>query len=362
VDKFRSAAEDGLMIRSGIAVAKPAAGAQDLAGWSLLEMARHALIVGNRPSGGSKIEMVGRALTTSDFPLLLANVANKSLFAGWETAEETWSIWCGTGSVPDFKTNYLPRASESDDLDEMPDGMEYKYGEMGEAGESYSIATYGKMLAITRHTIINDDLMALTDTPRKHGEAAARKVGDLPYAVLIANAAMGDGVALFHAAAHKNEVAHAGSVPGVTSIGAGILAMGIQKDILEKRMLNIRPRFFLAPKALEAAGEVFFKTTTWSDINTIATDSAMASTRANPYAGDVFTRVYDARLDADDTAHWYLAAAKGKTVTVFFLDGVQRPYMETRQGWNVDGVEYKVRIDAGAKAVDWRGLYKNDGA
>jgi hypothetical protein len=40
---------------------------------------------------------------------------------------------------------------------------------------------------------------------------------------------------------------------------------------------------------------------------------------------------------------------------------VQRPYLETRDGWKVDGVEYKVRIDAGAKAVDWRALYFNDG-
>jgi len=28
----------------------------------------------------------------------------------------------------------------------------------------------------------------------------------------------------------------------------------------------------------------------------------------------------------------------------------------------VDGVEYKVRIDCGAKAVDWRALYRNEGA
>ena len=35
--------------------------------------------------------------------------------------------------------------------------------------------------------------------------------------------------------------------------------------------------------------------------------------------------------------------------------------MEMQAGWTVDGVEYKVRIDAGAKAMDWRGLYKNAG-
>ena len=360
-DKFRSAAEDGLIIRSGLTIEKPAPGALDLAGYSMLELARHALHVTNKPTGGSKLEMIGRALTTSDFPYLLANVANKSLFAGWDSAQETWSEWCATGSVPDFKLNYLPRVSELDDLEEIPEGMEYKYGGRTEGQESFKIVTYGKMLAITRQAIINDDLSAMTDVPRAHGEAAARKVGDLPYAVLTANAAMGDGEALF-SVAHANYVASgSGAAPGVTTLAAAILAMGVQKDLAGKRRLNIRPVYFIGPKALEGAAEVFFRTDRFSDHSTVATDSSFASTRVNPYSGTVLTRIYDARLDDDDAAAWYLAAMKGKTVTVFFLNGQQRPYMETQQGWNVDGVEYKVRIDAGAKAVDWKGLYYNDG-
>lgn len=360
-DKFKAAAEHGMLIRSGIAVEKPAAGAADIAGWSLMEMARHSLKIEGKETGGNRLEMVGRALTTTDFPLLLANVANKSLFTGWEGAEETWPMWCGTGSVPDFKTQYLPRISETSDLDEIPEGMEYKYGVRDEARESFSIATYGKLLAITRQTIINDDLMALTNIPMAHGEACARKIGDLPYAVLTANANMGDGNALF-STAHSNYVASgSGAIPGVSTIAAGILAMGTQKDLLGKRRLNIRPVFFLGPKALEGAAEVFFRTDRFSDHSTVATDSTFASTRVNPYSGTVFTRIYEPRLDDDDVAAWYLAASKGRTVNVYFLNGQQRPFLEMRNGWSVDGVEYKVRIDAGAKAVDWKGLYYNDG-
>ncbi|MCP4717551.1 MAG: hypothetical protein GY868_20715 [Deltaproteobacteria bacterium] len=87
----------------------------------------------------------------------------------------------------------------------------------------------------------------------------------------------------------------------------------------------------------------------------------MASTRKNLYSGSYFTRVYETRLDDADPAAWYLAGPRGKTVVMFFLNGVQVPYLETQQGWSVDGTEYKVRIDAGAKAVDWKGLYYNDG-
>ncbi len=360
VDKFRSAAEDGLMIRAGLRIEKPAQGAQDVAGWSLLEMARHSLILSNRPSGGSKLEMVGRALTSTDFPLLLANVANKSLFTGWETAQETWQQWCAVGSVSDFKPHFLPRLSETDDLEEIPEGGEYKYGKRLEQQETFVIATYGRMMAITRPAIINDDLAALTDVPKAHGEAAARKIGDLPYDVLKSNAAMGDGSPLF-GATHANYVASgSGAAPGIATMEAALLAMGTQKDIQGKRRLNIQPRYLIAPRALQGVAESFFKTDRWSDVSA-NTDASFASTRTNIYAGDVYHRVYDSRLDDVDKAAWYLAAAQGRTVTVYFLDGQQRPYMEIQQGWEVDGVEYKVRIDAGAKAVDWRGLYYNAG-
>ena len=362
-DKFRAAAEDSLLLRSSIQATRPktpAPGSQDLAGWTLVELARHSLRLAGQPTGGNRMEMVGRAMVASDFPKLLANVANKTLMASYDAASETWQVWCGTGQVSDFKTHSMPRASETDDLDQVPEHGEYKYGQRSEAQEQYSIATYGKLFAITRQAIINDDLSALTDIPARHAEAAARKIGDVAYAVLTANAAMGDGIALFDVSTHKNYVT-SGGAPGVATIAAGILAMGIQKDILGKRRLNIRPQFFLAPKALEGAAEVFFRSNQFSDHNTVATDSSFASTRVNPYSGDYFTRVYEPRLDDADATGWYLAGPKGKTVNVFFLDGIQAPYLETRQGWTVDGVEYKVRIDCGAKALDWRALYFNDG-
>ncbi len=360
-DKFRAVVGDALSMRCGMRVEKPASGASDLRGYSLLEIARHSLRVCNLPIGGNVMEMVGRALTTSDFPYILGAVANKSLKEGWDQAEETWSIWCGVGSVNDFKTHTAVRAGEVDTLDQIPDTGKYNYSERDEEKEQYSIATYGKLLAITRQAIINDDVSALADIPRAMGEAAARTIGDLPYAVLTANAAMGDGVALF-ATGHSNYVAHgSGAVPGVATIGAGILAMGVQTDIKGLKRLNIRPEYFLAPKALEGTAEVFFRSERFSDNSTVATDSTFASTRVNPYAGTYFTRVYDARLDASDAAQWYLAARKGKTVKVFFLNGIQEPYMESKEGWRVDGIEFKVRIDAGAKAMDWRGLYCNNG-
>jgi hypothetical protein len=364
-DKFRAAAEGAVLIRAGIpGEHDKVPGARDLAGYSLRELARHSLILANQPAGGGPLEMVGRAMTTSDFPYILANVAHKSLFAGWEGAGETWREWCAVGSVSDFKTHYSPRVSEFSDLDEIGELEEYKHGKRTEAQESYAVATYGKMAGISRQAVINDDLNAITANFFGMGEAAARKVGDLPYAVLTANADMGDSVALFHATTHDNYIeSGSGAAPGIATLAAGFLAMGTQKDLQGLRRLNIRPRFFLAPMALMGTAEVFFRSERFADETTAGTpDESFATTRVNPYSGEVLRRIYESRLDDDVPTKWYLAAAKGKTVTVFFLNGVQTPYLEQQQSWNADGVEFKVRIDAGAKAMDWRGLYLNYGA
>lgn len=359
-DKFRAAAADAMLLRACRRVKNPAPGSKDLMGFSLSELARESLRTAGLPVHGGTLEMVGRALsnplqtrsaTSSDFPAILANVANKSLFEGYETQEETWRVWVEPGFAADFKPHTLVRASETDDLDEVLEGDEYKHGSMSDEKETFKIATYGKLFRVSRQAIINDDLGALTDIPKKHGEAAARKIGDVVYAVLTANSAMGDGVALFDAE-HSN--IGTGGLVSETTMAEGIKLMGLQKDLQGLSNLNIRSQFFIAPVTLEGSAEVFFNSAQFAGDN-------IAATRANPYAGARFTRVYEPRLDADSTKAWYLAGPRGKTIKVFFLNGNEEPYIESREGWTVDGAEFKVRIDAAAKAVDWRALIKNEG-
>ncbi len=347
-DKFRAAAQDALTLRAGMPVTSVAPGSESLRGYTQLEFSRLCLRAVGLSDQGTPMEVVGRAVTGSDLPIILGNIANKSLAIGYETANESWQVFTAEGSVSDFKIQTIARASETDDLDEIGEDGEYRYGNIDESKETYQIATYGKLLMISRQSIINDDMSVLTDVPRKHGEAAARKIGDIIWAVITANSAMGDGTALFHA--NHSNLGAAGEI-GMDPVGAAIKAMGMQKDIKGKRRLNISPQFLLAPKSIEAAAEVFFKSEKFD-----GTDKG--ATRTNIYAGSRFTRVYESRLDDDSTGAYYFLASKGKTIKVFFLNGNKTPYMESRQGFNRDGIEYKVRIDAGAKALDWKTMYK----
>ena len=143
-------------------------------------------------------------------------------------------------------------------LDEIPESGEYKHGTIGERAESIKLATYGKMFSITRQAIINDDLSAFTEIPRKMGRAAARTVGDLVFAIINGNPNMADGTALFHAN-HKN-LAGSGGAPSAATVGAGRTKMRTQKD--GAATLNISPTFFLVPAALEDTARVLMASET----------------------------------------------------------------------------------------------------
>lgn len=355
-DKFRAAAVGALLLNGNITVKdrQAAPGETELRGYSLKELARESLLrVGHSPSGDIR-DVVGRALTTSDLPNILSNVAHQSVMAGFEAAEETYEAWTDTsGNLADFKETDLVRRGETSNLQEVAEDGEFKYGKTADIKETTKLRTFGEIIPISRQAIINDNLGLLTDIPRDMGEACARLQGDLAYGVLIANAKMADGKALFHSA-HGNLAASGGSV-SLTTLNAGDLAMGLQKDLLGLRVLNTAPLYFIAPRSLKGLAEQFFSTQ-------LIGGAENQPNLNNPWFGPKLTRVYDGRLDADDVHAWYLAAAKGKTVKLFFLGGNRNPFLEQRTGWTVDGVEIKVRMDAQAKAIAWTGLYMNPGA
>jgi hypothetical protein len=49
-------------------------------------------------------------------------------------------------------------------------------------------------------------------------------------------------------------------------------------------------------------------------------------------------------------------------IEVVFLNGVQEPYLEQREGWRTDGTEFKVRHDYGVGGINYRSAVTNAGA
>ena len=103
----------------------------------------------------------------------------------------------------------------------------------------------------------------------------------------------------------------------------------------------------------------------------LAAEQIIAQNLVPAKTGDVvpqsirtLTPIAEPRLDVASATAWYLAAnpAQIDTIEFAYLEGQQGAYIETRNGFDVDGVEIKCRLDFGAKAIDWRGLFRNPGA
>lgn len=361
-DKRRAAVVDGLVLRSGVTLDKPAPGAREYRGASLVDIARECLqAAGVRVSGMGKAAIArevlsGRAAQTSDFPEILGAAVGKILLRSYEEAPATFEMWTKAADAADFKDMHRVRLSEAPDLIEIPEKGDYKYSEFDESGETYRISKYGRLWAVTREAIINDDTNAFAAVPIAFSRAAKRLVNQMVYLVLLTNGAMSDGQNLF-SAAHGNLVDIGdGAVPGITTMSAARLAMRSQTG-LNGAVLNLAPKFLIVPAALETTADIVLNSVGFPE------DDSHSGVY-NPFRGRL-QLITESFLDAsgDDTG-WYVAAdpAAADTIEVAYLNGQRNPYLETQNGWNVDGVEFKCRHEFGVKAIDWRGLYRNHGA
>lgn len=351
-DKFRAAAQDAVLMAAGIPVADAAPGAQELRGHSMVELARESLQrEGLQANFGDNMELARQAInSTSTFPAIMANLANKSVIVGFNEAETTYQIWAGKGSNRDFKEAARVALSEAGSLELVPEGGQFQQDFLGEASARTKVATYGKLFSLTRQAIINDDLGLFSKIATKYGSAAKRLVNKMVYAQLTGNVKMQDKVALFDTK-HGN-VAGTGEALSVKAIAKAITAMRRQKGITGDATLNITPKYLVVPPELEM--------TAYQIVNSTAAVDGVNSGVVNPYKGR-FVVVADAELTDPDA--WYLVAdaSQHDTIEVTYLNGVETPRLETRQGFDVDGIEYKVAFDCGVSALDFRGVFKNAG-
>ena len=328
--------------------------ARQYRGMTLLELARESLgNAGVNTRGLSRDEVATRALhSTSDFPEILSAVTNKTLRQAYDAYPRTFALFCRQVLATDFKSMHRVQLGEAPQLLEVGESGEFKRGTLGESKESYKVKTYGRVVAITRQVLINDDLDAFTRIPAMYGNSIAQLESDVVWGIITANPAMADGNALFHAT-HKN-LAGTGAALDVASVGSARAAMALQTGLDKKTVLNIRPAFLIVPAALELKAEQLVAQ------NLVPADSA----KVVPQSIRTLSPISEPRLDAASATSWYLAASPNQidTIEYAYLEGQQGAYIETRNGFDVDGVEIKCRLDFGAKAIDWRGLYKNPGA
>ncbi len=352
---------DGLVIRSGFKLEKPARGYEQFTRSSVLDIARHFI----KEHGREDVRMMGadtiirkamtlRSHTTSDFPQILANVGNKILRTAYENTPATFQHWTIKGSAENFKQLSRVQLSEAPGLDEVAEKEEYSFGTFGESDEVFKVKKHGKLFKISWESLVNDDLGAFSRISKAFVQSAKRGLNSAVYRELTDNNLMSDGKAIFHA--DHNNLADSGATVSIGTLSAARLAIRTQAGLQTDDPLNIEPKYLIVPAALETEADQV--------LNTMEGYEAEAGPGVrNPFYKKLIV-IPEPFLDTIDDAAWYISADPNffDTVEVAYLDGEEFPFIEEENGFITDSWTFKIRYCYGVKTLDWRGLYKNPGA
>jgi hypothetical protein len=318
-----------------------------------VDMARELLTLrGESTMGLSPASIVTRALhTTSDFPIILGDTVGRVLRDAYQAAPAGVRRLGRQTTARDFRAVNKIMLGEAPLLEKLNEHGEIKAGTMAEAREAYKVETWARKIGITRQVLVNDDLGAFSDLARRMGQGAAETEARILVDLLEANSGNGpklsDNKTLFHAD-HGNK-AGSGAAISDTTLSAARLALRTQKGI-EDRTIRVTPKNLLVPPALETDAEKW-----------LATVAPAKAADVNPFSGSL-SLVVEPRLSS--ATRWYVTADPGEIdgLEYAYLSGNEGPQVESRSGWDVDGVEIRVILDFGAGFVDHRGWFMNPGA
>lgn len=294
----------------------------------------------------------------SDFPFLMSEVMNRSLLASGTAVELIYPEVAYIGSANDFRSQTYGDVSAVGDFEEIKTGARPKMATASDRAEKLALTTFGKGFKITRAMIVNDDLGGIQIILQRIGEAAARLPDQRMTAKLVANPAMSDGVALFHAT-HRN-LAAPGTAFDLTSAQAAWTAMRQQRSHGKGASVitPVTPDRVMVPTAIRFKAEELYKA---------QYDPTRSATVANQQPNTMqgrFRPIENPYLDAYSATGWYALAnpMQKRLLQVNFLNGQRTPTTTLIGDGSILERAYEVIFDVEVAPIEWEAGYFNPGA
>ncbi|MCT8975502.1 hypothetical protein N4T77_02710 [Clostridium sp. CX1] len=358
-DKFRAAAVDGLALRVGLNVEKPADGAKELRGLSLKELAKETLRLEGVQNAYrlNEDEMLRQYLNpTSLFTGIMDQTARSVFEKAYTEAETTYQLWTRRGTLKDFRPTKTYQTGTAGELLLVSQNGELKHDSINaEEGPVRQLLTFGRQFSMTREAFINDDVDFISTIPALYAQSARLGINRLVYQTLAKNPAIWDGKQLF-SADHGN-ISSIGSNPSVDALSDMRMKMRNQKAAGGQVKLNIPAKFMLVPTALETkSGQLI-----GASIDPAQTNPNIP----NPFYNS-FKIISDAELDdatANGAKEWYMTADQLRSpIQVDYLNGLDMPTIVMKQPPAGQlGYLWDIYIDYGVTIVDYKTVVKNNG-
>lgn len=293
--------------------------------------------------------------TASEFSVLFENVMHKAVLAAFALQSDTWRMFCGTDRVPDFRDSNRFRTGSLDVLDSLTEHGEYQNKSIPDGQKQViNTATKGNVYAISRQTFISDDMGALSNLFQMMGRAAARTIEEDVYELLTANAGLGanlsDSNTFFHAT--RGNIG-TGAALGVAGLDADRVTMLSQKDMSDREYLDLRPHCLLVPVGLGGQARQY---------NDMQFDGVSNKFQVPNIVRGLFKNIVESPRITGTRRYLFADPSVHPAIKVVFLEeSGEAPLLDSEDGWRVDGVEYKVRIDAKAQFFEPKAAVTNAG-
>lgn len=341
--------------------------ATEFRGFTLFEMSRdyvdNVMRVNTRGMDRSRVialalghrgEARGATHTTSDFANVLGGVVNTQLREAYSAVSTSYADIVNRMTAVDYRPINMVDLGNAPKLLKVNEAGEYEYGTIGDSGETIRVAKYGRIIRVTEEVIINDSLDVFSKLPRKFGEEAALLISEMVWLAIASNPTMSDGKALFHAD-HGNLLTGSDSVldpESVTALTEARKMLRSQTYAGEDRKLNRTLGTLLAPISLETVAEQLIY-----PINPVTSDGV------NPFARKTKLAIEGTLENVPNgDKMWYGIAEGVRPVDLLMLEGYQNgPSVQTRNGWEMDSVEIKVKTAAAAKPSTYVGIMRGNG-
>jgi hypothetical protein len=309
---------------------------------------------------GNEEEILRAAFSTKSLSGILSNTANKFLLEGFMHVEDAWRQIAERRSVTDFKTITSYRMTGDLQFEEVGPAGEIKHGTIDEESYTNQAKTYGKMFAITRTDLVNDDLGALTAVPRRIGRGAGLALNHVFWTSFMDNSA-------FFTSGRGNYISGATTTMAAAGLTQGVTAFRKLTDA-DGKPLGTQPRILLVPPDLEVATQELFVST---NINTsyAVTENIQRQPSANVFVGKyrpvISTYLSNTSYTGYSVTAWYLLAdpLDMATIQVAFLNGRETPVVESADAdFNTLGIQMRGYFDFGVAKTEYRAGVMSKGA
>jgi phage head maturation protease len=309
-----------------------------IAATNLGEMMRYAEQPAIRAQGFSTFSLTG----------ILGATGNKAAEMGYLEADQTWREIAAIKNVKDFKAVTSYRLLDDLDYEELgPDG-ELKHGTISEESYDRRAKTYGKMFAITRTDMINDDLNMLDDLRIRLGLAAGIKISDVIWAAFMDNSS-------FFTTGHANydeDTDTALATDGAALSLAEILFSKLKSP--DGKIIGGDGAVLVVPPELAVKARMLYGTT---NAGAVIDDNTIATAFRGLYRPVKQPRLSDSTYTGYSATAWYLLRNPrvAAVVAASFLNGRQTPIVEQAEAdFKQLGIQMRGYHDFGAdRTVDY---------